>query len=188
MIMSTIELDKTQALKQAITKSYQEEDSFYRNVHTLSYKFSRQEREDTAQTAMVKLIEKANKYDFEINPDQPISQDPKLSAWATRVIRNDLIDSYRRRNTKTQDIGDKEFIIPFYEPSDYKFSKQEIVNTIKTLSPTRRKVALRLALGKDIAEIAECLNLSESCIRWHRTMIKRELKKGLQKILENETN
>ena len=134
-----------------------------------------QDAEDIVQSAFARMVEKG----------EDIRDDESVVAWFYRVLRNSIIDYYRRNDVRAR--GNEQYgkelerIQPVLDPSDRQDLCQCLWPVMDGLKPEYRDALKRVDLEEQsLAELARSAEISENNanVRLHRA--RRALKKQVE--------
>lgn len=120
---------------------------------------SREEAEDILQAAFARSLERAD----ELQKESPV-------AWFYRVLRNALVDRYRRRDVEARAI-ERKSTEPSSDPELERTVCECVKDLVKTLKPEYADIVTRIDLeGSTIADLARKENITpnNAMVRLHR--------------------
>ncbi len=141
---------------------------------------TKEDAEDIVQNSFIKMYRNINDFDYDL----------KFSSWAYRITHNEMIDWYRKQNTRPQlFITDKDENIfdsiagdmNIEKEAIQKETKKEIESIIKTLDPKYQEVvSLRFFEDKSYEEIADILEIPAGTVAIRLSRAKKILQDTLR--------
>lgn len=162
-------------------------ENYREKIYRLTFRYtdSRQDAEDIMQETFTKAFTEINKFNYR--------NSSSFSSWLSRICINSTMDYLRKHKRRKMDQQVSISEIPV-EPESHDMSPDESVQVeqtlhlikgaIQELSPKQRIIFdLRHSQHRNIKEIAELLNCSESSVKTHLLRSAAKLRKYLGPIL-----